>query len=153
MVRSRMFIVLGGCFLMASAAWADGVAYIDCAAHPEDTQVFPKPRRMPESVAGLPCGERFTVLLNGFIFSRIQTKDGQIGYIYSNLISPDRSGASVPSPTSARVNAAPAKATNPAVQPPATVPAQAQAVEAPTTQIQAIPAQPKPAQAPAWPSE
>jgi len=40
----------------------------------------------------LPCGERFTILLNGFIFSRIQTKDGKIGYVYSNLISPDHSG-------------------------------------------------------------
>jgi opacity protein-like surface antigen len=102
MLRNRLLVLLGGCFLMASAAWADGVAYVDCANHPEDTQVFAKPRRTPESVAALPCGERFTILLNGFIFSRIQTKDGKIGYVYSNLISPDHSGAAVLQPTSAR---------------------------------------------------
>jgi len=139
MLRNRMLIVLGGCFLAASAAWADGVAYVDCASHPDVTQVFGKPRRTPETVAGLPCGERFTVLQYGFIFSRIQTKDGQIGYVYSNLISADRSGAVVAQPTPARVNAAPspAPAATTTVAPPnANPPAQQQAAS-----IQPAPAQ------------
>jgi len=142
MVRKRLLILLGGCFLTASAALANPVAYIDCSSHPEDTQVFAKPRRTPESVAALPCGERFTVLLNGFIFSRIQTKDGQVGYIYSSLISADRSGASVPQPASTRLPAATSNvpaATTTVVQPKPTAPAQPQAT----------PAQPAPTQAPA----
>jgi hypothetical protein len=108
MLRNRMFIVLGGCFLAASAACADGVAYVDCASHSEVTPVFGKPRRTPETVAGIPCGERFTILQNGFIFSRIQTKDGQVGYVYSSLITPDRSGATVQQPSAARTPAPPA---------------------------------------------
>ena len=127
MVCRRLLILLGGCLLMVSAAWADGVAYVDCSNHPEDTQVFAKPRRTPDVVASLPCGERFTILLNGFIFSRIQTKDGQVGYIYSSVISPDRSGAAVLQPASTRVPIASPK-------PPATiakaVPAQPQAAPA-----------------------
>ncbi len=99
MLRNRLLILLGGCFLMASAAWADGVGYIDCRNHPEETQVFGKARQTHEIVTSLPCGERFTILLNGFIFSRIQTADGKVGYVYSNVISVDRSGASVPPPT------------------------------------------------------
>jgi len=83
-------------FLASGAAWADGVAYVDCASHPETTLVFGKPRRTPETVAAINCGERFTILQYGFIFSRVQTKDGQVGYVYSNLISADRSGAAVP---------------------------------------------------------
>jgi len=91
MLRKRMLIGLGGCFLASGAAWADGVAYVDCASHPETTLVFGKPRRTPETVAAINCGERFTILQYGFIFSRVQTKDGQVGYVYSNLISADRS--------------------------------------------------------------
>jgi hypothetical protein len=107
MLRKRMLIVLGGCFLASSAAWADGVAYVDCASHPETTLVFGKPRRTPETVAAINCGERFTILQYGFIFSRVQTKDGQVGYVYSNLISADRSGAATPQSAPTRVNAAP----------------------------------------------
>ena len=107
MLRKRMLIVLGGCFLASGAAWADGVAYVDCASHPEPTLVFGKPRRTPETVAAIACGERFTILQYGFIFSRVQTKDGQVGYVYSNLISADRSGAAVPQSTPTQVNAAP----------------------------------------------
>src|SRR5713101_2072865 len=107
MLRKRMLIVLGGCFLASGAAWADGVAYVDCASHPETTLVFGKPRRTPETVAAIACGERFTILQYGFIFSRVQTKDGQVGYVYSNLISADRSGAAVPQSAPTRVNAAP----------------------------------------------
>lgn len=129
-MRNRLLILAGGCFLAASAAKADGVAYIDCATHPDDTQVFGKPRRTPESVASVHCGERFTILLYGFIFSRIQTKDGQIGYVYSNLISVDHSGASVQQPSAARL---PAATSNPpatpatVAQPNPVAPAQAQA--------------------------
>jgi hypothetical protein len=142
MLRNRLLILLGGGLLAASAAWADGVAYVDCSAHPEDTQVFAKPRKTPDVVASLPCGERFTILLYGFIFSRVQTRDGQTGYIYSSLISADRSGASVPPPTSTRLPAATsnaAAATATVVQPSPTAPAQ----------NQALPAQPAPTQVPA----
>jgi len=110
MLRNRLLILLGGCFLTASAAWADDVGYVDCSNHPEETQVFAKARKTPEVVTSLPCGERFTIVLYGFIFSRIQTRDGRVGYVYSNLISGDRrSGASVQQPASAQ---APAAASN-----------------------------------------
>src|SRR5258708_21980180 len=134
MLRNRLLILLGGCFLSASAAWADGVGFIDCRDHPDQTPVFGKARQTHDTVASLPCGERFTVVLNGFIFSRIQTKDGQIGYIYSNLISADRSG-SLPAPTSTRV---PAPASPAPIQ---NVPAATAAVAPPSP---APPAHPKP---------
>jgi hypothetical protein len=90
MLRNRFLILLGACFLTASAACADEVGYLDCSSHSDGTQVFGKPRKSQEVVASIPCGERFTILVYGFYFSRIQTKDGQIGYIYSNLIAVDR---------------------------------------------------------------
>src|SRR5258706_1669680 len=130
MLRNRMLIVLGGFLLATSAAWADGVAYVDCSGHPESTPVFGKPRRTPETVASLPCGERFTILLNGFIFSRIQTQDGTVGYGYLNLLSFDRSGTVVQQPASTPPTAAapkPATAAAAEVQPNATAPAQPQA--------------------------
>jgi hypothetical protein len=114
MVRNRLFILLGAGLLGASGARADGVAYVDCASHPEETQVFAKPRRTPDAVAIIPCGERFTLLLNGFIFSRVQTRDGQVGYVYSSVISMDRSGAAVPPPNATRLSAS---ASVPAVTP------------------------------------
>ncbi len=97
MLRNRLFILLlvGACLFTASAAWADDVGFVNCSSHPEDTQVFGKPRKTPDLVASMPCGERFTVLLYGFIFSRIETKDGKVGYVYSSLISVDHSPASV----------------------------------------------------------
>jgi hypothetical protein len=95
MLRNRFLILLGVTFLAASAAWADEVGYLDCSNHSEGTQVFGKPRKTPDVVAALPCGERFTILVYGFYFSRIQTKDGQIGYIYSSLIAVDRSATAV----------------------------------------------------------
>jgi hypothetical protein len=98
MFRNRCLILLGVCFLAASAAWADEVGYVDCNNHTDATQVFGKPRRTPEVVASLPCGERFTILVYGFYFSRIQTKDGQVGYIYSSLIAVDR-GATAAQPS------------------------------------------------------
>src|SRR5258708_25029378 len=90
MSRNRLFIILGGCLLAASAAWADDVGYVECSSHPDGTQVFSKPRKSPEVVASMACGERFTILVYGFVFSRVQTGDGKIGYVYSNLIAVDR---------------------------------------------------------------
>ena len=91
MLRNRLLLLLGGCLLAASAAWADDVGYVDCSNTSEATQVFGKPRKTPDVVASIPCGERFTILIYGFVFSRIQTGDGKTGYIYSNLIAVDRS--------------------------------------------------------------
>lgn len=101
MLRNRILILLGACLLATSAAWADDVGYIDCSSHSEGTQVFGKPRKTPEVVAALPCGERFMILVYGFYFSRIETKTGQVGYIYSNLITVDTGGASVHQPAPA----------------------------------------------------
>jgi hypothetical protein len=102
MVRNRLLILLGGCFLAASAAWANDVGYVDCSNHSDDTQVFGKARRSTDVVASLPCGERFTILVYGFVFSRIQTGDGKVGYVYSNLIAVDRSANPVLQPASSR---------------------------------------------------
>src|SRR4029077_20683758 len=135
MVGKRYLLLLAGCFLTASAAMADEVGFIDCHEHPEQTQVFAKARQTHEIVATLPCGERFTILLNGFIFSRIQTKDGQVGYIFSNVISADHSGAvqkTAPAPVPAAAPAPapatpPSPVTSPAPVAPATPTASAQA--------------------------
>lgn len=98
MLRNRFLILLGASFLAASAAWADGSGYVNCSNHPDDTPVFGKARQTREVVATLPCGQRFTVLLYGFIFSRIQTADGKIGYVYSNLIDQTAGSAARPAP-------------------------------------------------------
>ncbi len=153
MLRNRLLILLSGCFLTASAVWADGVGYIDCRNHPEETQVFGKARQTHEIVASLACGERFTILQYGFIFSRIQTGDGKVGYVYSNVISVDRSGATVPQPTSTRVPAATSNApaaTTTLAPPNPPAPAQTQSPAAsPTTtanvtETTAMPVQPTP---------
>ena len=102
MLRNRLLILMGGCFLAASAAWADDVGYIDCSNHSEGTQVFGKARKSPDVVTSLPCGERFKILVYGFVFSRIQTRDGIVGYVYSNLIAVDRTANPVLQPASAR---------------------------------------------------
>src|SRR5258708_3780309 len=98
-----ILVMLGASFLADSAAWADDVGYVNCSSHPEATQVFAKPRKTPDMLASLPCGERFTVLVYGFIFSRIETRDGKVGYVYSSLISVDPSAASVQQVATARV--------------------------------------------------
>jgi len=103
-------ILLAGSFLLASSAWADDLGFVDCAAHPESTQVFAKPRQTPDSVATVACGERFTILLNGFIFSRVQTKDGKIGYLYSSVITVDHGQAGPAQSAAGRSPAAPAPA-------------------------------------------
>ena len=147
MVGKRYLLLLAGCFLTASAALADEVGFIDCREHPEQTQVFAKARQTHEIVATLACGERFTILLNGFIFSRIQTKDGQVGYVFSNVISADHSGASVQKPAPAPAPAAaPALALVPAAAPsPANSPAPSPASSA----APIASAQPTPTSAPA----
>src|SRR5437899_9219992 len=106
MSRNRFLIVLGGCLLAASAAWADDVGYVECSSHPDGTQVFAKPRKSPEVVASMACGERFTILVYGFVFSRVQTGDGKIGYVYSNLIAVDRAAAPVQQSASPQMVAA-----------------------------------------------
>ena len=95
MLRNRLLVALGVCFLAASGAWADEVGFVDCSKSAEATQVFGKPRKSQDVVASMPCGERFTILVYGFYFSRIQTKDGQVGYVYSSLISQDRGATSL----------------------------------------------------------
>jgi hypothetical protein len=141
MLRNRLLILLGGCFLAVSAAWADEVGYVDCSNHSEDTQVFGKARKTPELVASVPCGERFTVLVYGFVFSRIQTRDGNVGYIYSNLIAVDRAATAAQQTPSAQLASAKVKlpSTRAAVAHPA-----------PTASIQPQPAlaQPEPTPAP-----
>jgi hypothetical protein len=147
MVGKRYLLLLAGCFLTASAAMADEVGFIDCREHPEQTQVFAKARQTHEIVAILPCGERFTILLNGFIFSRIQTKDGQVGYIFSNVISADHSGA-VQKATPAPVPAA-APAPTPAIAPSPASSVAPVAPANPTAQTQAPSAAAQPTPAPA----
>jgi hypothetical protein len=142
MFRSRSLILLGISFLAASAAWADEVGYVDCSNHSDGTQVFGKPRKSPEVVASLPCGERFTILVYGFYFSRIQTKDGQIGYIYSNLIAVDRGAAAVQQTPSMQVAAERTKI-------PSTRNADVKANALASGQPQSAAAQPAPVSAPA----
>jgi hypothetical protein len=141
MLRNRFLILLSASFLAASAAWAEEVGYVDCSNHSEDAQVFGKPRKSPDVVAALPCGERFTILVYGFYFSRIQTKDGRIGYIYSSMIAVDR-GATAVRQTPAMQMAAEktkipsvgdAKPSSPA--PPQLQPATAQPAPAPAPEI------------------
>jgi hypothetical protein len=94
MLRKRLLLGASTLLLTGSAAWADGSGYVDCGSHPEETQVYAKARRTTDVVASVSCGEGFTVLLNGFIFSRIQTSDGRVGYIFSNLITSGRAPGS-----------------------------------------------------------
>jgi len=103
MFRNRFLILLGVSFLAASAALADDIGFIDCSKNADGAQVFAKPRRSPDVVASLPCGERFTILVYGFVFSRIQTSDGKVGFVYSSVIAVDRSGATVQQTSSPRM--------------------------------------------------
>lgn len=153
MLRNRFLILLAACFLAASAAWADDIGFIDCSSHSEGTQVFGKPRKSNDVVANLSCGERFTVLVYGFYFSRIQTRDGQIGYVYSNLIALDHGVTSI--------QQVPPQATQrpaqPAIEPPALQMA-AEKTKIPRTppadadSAPAAPTQPQPAAAAAPPA-
>jgi len=142
MLRNRLLILLGGCLLATSAAWADDVGYIDCQNHPEDTKVLGKAGKTSDVVTAMPCGERFTILLSGFFFTRIQTKDGREGFVYSNLISHDRSATSVQQP-------ARAPASTPISNVPATTATLAQAKLTTSVQPQPAAAQAVAARAPA----
>jgi hypothetical protein len=154
-LRNRFLIFLGVSFLAASAALADDVGFIDCSSHSEGTQVFGKPRKSPDVVATVPCGERFTILLYGFVFSRIQTSDGKVGYVYSNMIAVDRNATVVQKQAPATVVTASEKvavprtpAANPA--PPAAAqpqPAPAQPASAPETAAAVTSASPSTSQA------
>jgi hypothetical protein len=147
-LRNRFLIFLCVSFLAASAALADDVGFVDCSSHSEGTPVFGKPRKSTDVVANLPCGERFTILLYGFVFSRIQTSDGKVGYVYSNMIAVDRNATVVQKQAPATVvtasekvavprtpaaNPAPPAAAQPQSAPaqPALTPAAAAAVTAP----------------------
>jgi len=149
MFRNRFLILLGASFLAASAACAEDVGFIDCSSHSEGAQVFGKPRRTPDVQASLPCGERFTILVYGFVFSRIQTSDGKIGFVYSNLISVDRSGASVQQTSSPRMVSASEKVTVKAAPAPTPQPKPQEhpPVQSVSAQL-ATPPQPAPAQMP-----
>jgi hypothetical protein len=126
MLHKKLLILLFGSLLGAAGAWADDVGYVDCSGHPEETQVFTKPRRSQDVVTKLPCGERFRVVLYGFIFSKVQTSDGKVGFILSSLISLDRVGG-VPQQWEATRAVPPANA-------PATPEAVAQPTPAPSAQ-------------------
>src|SRR5882724_3560442 len=143
MLRNRFLILLGGCLLASSAAWADEVGYVDCTNHPEEIQVFAKARRTPDLVASLPCGERFTVLVYGFAFSRIQTRDGKVGYVYSNLIAVDRAATAAQQAGSAQLASTKVKIPSVSATTPPNRPAPAQ------PQPTAIQAAPAPGSAPA----
>ena len=145
MVRNRLLILLGGCFLAASAAWADDVGYVDCSNHSDDIQVFGKARKSTDVVASLPCGERFTILVYGFVFSRIQTKDGKVGYVFSNLIAVDRSANPVLQPASTRTpvyRPSTQETTASVAQPNPPAPAQPQPAPAQPASAQPAPTQP-----------
>jgi hypothetical protein len=142
MFRNRFLLLFGGCLLAASAAWADDVGYVDCSNHPDDIQVFAKPRRTPDVLESVPCGARFTILVYGFVFSRIQTSDGKVGYIYSNVIAVDRAATTAQQAGTVRM------ATEKSIVASATPPA---AKPTPPAQPQPAPAPPAPAQVPAQP--
>jgi hypothetical protein len=143
MFHNRLLVLLGGCLLAASATWAGDVGFIDCSSHSDDTQVFAKARKSPDVVASLPCGERFTILIYGFVFSRIQTRDGKVGYVYSNLVAVDRSANPVLQPASSRTPVYRAPETTATVaQPNAPAPAQPQPAPAQPASAQPAPTQP-----------
>jgi hypothetical protein len=100
MFGKKLLIFLAGCLLATSALRADELGVVDCHTHPGTFQVTATAAKTPNIVASLPCGEQFTVLIYGEVFSRIQTGGGKIGYIYSYLVSqPDAETVSRPSPT------------------------------------------------------
>ena len=167
MFRNRFLILVGVCFLAASAAWADDVGYVDCSSHSDGIQVFAKPRKTPDVLATVPCGERFTVLVYGFVFSQIQTRDGRVGFVYSNMIAIDRNATSlqqsgslqvasartkIPSTPAATVTPTPPAAAQPqpvAAEPAPTKPPDPAATVPETLAAAAQPASTAPAQSPA----
>ena len=97
MHSNRLLVLLGGCLLAASAAMADDLGSVDCASHPDATPVYAKARKSQDIVANVPCGEKFKVILFGFIFSEIQTSDGKVGFVFSNVVTVDRAGGTLQS--------------------------------------------------------
>lgn len=91
MLRTRFFVFLLGFFTLASASWADGTGYVDCAKYPGNTQVLDRAGMTSGAVAFIPCGERFTILVRGEFFTQIQTKDGKVGYLNTYMVTPDLS--------------------------------------------------------------
>src|SRR5437899_10744516 len=98
MLRNRLLILLGGCLLATSAAWADDVGYIDCQNHPEDTKVLGKAGKTSDVVTAMPCGARFTTLPSASFFTPLHTKDGRDRSVYPNLISHALSATHVQQP-------------------------------------------------------
>lgn len=109
MLRTRFLVFLLGFFTLASASWADGTGYVDCAKYPGNTQVLDKAGMTSGAVAFIPCGERFTILVRGEFFTQIQTKDGKVGYLNTYMVTPDLTAAkpqqSKPTQTSASATA------------------------------------------------
>jgi hypothetical protein len=139
MFRNRFLILLGVGFLAASAAWADDIGYVDCSSHSDGIQIFAKPRKTPDVLATVPCGERFTVLVYGFVFSQVQTRDGRVGFVYSNMIAIDRNLTSIQQAGSLQVASARTKV-------PSTPSPVAATPNPPAAQVQPVAAQPAPAQ-------
>lgn len=140
---NRMLMMLGGCLLAGSAACADDLGYVDCASHNDTTPVFAKARKSQDIVANIPCGERFKVLVYGFVFSEIQTSDGKVGFIYSNVMTADRSGGALQSRASAPTTPALSTASEKTkiyAEPKQATPARTQQDAAPTTNATAAPA-------------
>ena len=148
MVRNRLLLLALGGFVLTPAAWGDEVGYVDCPNHPEETQVLAKAAKTQESVATLPCGERFAILQSGFFFTRIQTKDGKIGFIYTNLISRDFAANGVPQAQPAQPPLTPAKMAARSSNPIASI-ASVFKPKAPPAQSLRVPAPPAGAAAPA----
>lgn len=91
--KGRFLLALGG-FLLASAALRAndlGLGFVDCGMHSDPTEVNVRASAATPVIATVACGERFTVLLRGNILSRIQTKNGKVGFIYTYLITRDDS--------------------------------------------------------------
>jgi hypothetical protein len=178
MLRNRWLILVGGCLLTASAALGDDIGVVDCAKSADQTPVFAKPRKSNDIVATVACGERFRIVQYGFIFSEIQTADGKIGFIYSNIMTVERAGATLqmrqpanntPTATAAaektKIYAPRDMESKPAQQGPTSVTAAAAASSAPAksaaattapaltvqaeVKVEAAPATPTPAPAPA----
>ena len=105
MVRKGLLLLLGGCFLGATVTWADDVGFVDCTSHPEATPILGKAAKTQEVVGSVPCGERFTIVQSGYFFTRIQTADGKIGFVYTNQISRDYAGSVAPQPAPAPARA------------------------------------------------
>jgi hypothetical protein len=139
MFRNRFLILVGVGFLAASAAWADDIGYVDCSSHSDGIQVFAKPRKTPDVMATVPCGERFTVLVYGFVFSQVQTRDGRVGFVYSNMIAIDHNATSLQQSGSFQAASSRTKV-------PSASPAAAVTPNPPVAQPQNVAAQPAPKQ-------